>query len=266
MNNHDIDYEIFGDDMQCVAIELDPQETVIAEAGSMMSMDPEIEMNTIFGDGRNQESSILGKMWSAGKRVLTGESLFMTTYTHQGPGGKRRVTFAAPYPGKILSMDLSEHHGKVICQKDSFLCAAQGVAVGIDFQKRLGTGLFGGEGFIMQKLEGDGMAFIHAGGTLLKRSLAPGETLRVDTGCLVALESSVDYDIQFVGGIKNTLFGGEGVFFASVTGPGNVWIQSLPFTRLAERIMRALPNTGGATKGEGSALGGLGRILDGDNF
>jgi uncharacterized protein (AIM24 family) len=190
----------------------------------------------------------------------------MTTYTHQGPGGKRRATFAAPYPGKILSMDLSEHNGKVICQKDSFLCAAQGVAVGIEFQKRLGTGFFGGEGFIMQKLEGDGMAFIHAGGTLLKRSLAPGETLRVDTGCLVAFESSVDYDIQFVGGIKNTLFGGEGVFLASVTGPGNVWIQSLPFTRLAERVVRALPNTRGATKGEGSALGGLGRILDGDNF
>lgn len=264
MNDHEIDYRIIGDDMQCVEIELDPQETVIAEAGSMMMMNQDIEMQTIFGDGSGQDSGILGKLWGAGKRVLTGESLFMTAFTHMGMG-KSHVTFAAPYPGKIVAMDLSDKGGKIVCQKDAFLCAAKGVSVGIEFQKRIGVGLFGGEGFIMQKLEGDGMAFLHAGGTIVERTLQPGEQLRVDTGCLMAMTKDVDYDIQFVGGIKNTIFGGEGVFFASLRGPGKVWIQSLPFSRLADRIIASAPKMGGKRKGEGSILGGLGDLLDGDN-
>ena len=225
MSAHEIDYKIIGDDMQCVEIELDPQETVIAEAGSLMMKSSEIQMQTIFGDGTGQEDGVFGKLFSAGKRLLTGESLFLTAYTHQG-SGKRQVTFAAPFPGKIIPFDLSAYQGKIICQKQAFLCAAKGVAVGIEFQKKLGTGFFGGEGFIMQKLEGDGLAFIHAGGTILERTLQSGEKLHVDTGCLVALTKDVNYDIEYVGGIRNTLFGGEGVFFASLTGPGKVWIQS----------------------------------------
>ncbi len=250
--------------MQCVEITLDPQETVVAEAGTMMMMDEGIRMSTIFGDGRGQQQGFLDKMLSAGKRVLTGESLFMTTYTNETTG-RRTAWFAAAYPGKIMALDLRDHRGKLICQKDSFLCAAKGVEIGIAFQKRLGTGLFGGEGFIMQKLEGDGQVYIHAGGTTIQRDLLPDEILRVDTGCLVAMTQDVDYDIEFVGGIKNTLFGGEGLFFATLRGPGHIWIQSLPFSRLADNIIAASPRAGGKGKEEGSVLGGLGRLLDGDN-
>jgi uncharacterized protein (TIGR00266 family) len=259
--NHEIDYQIHGNEMQMVEIELDPQETAIAESGSFMYMDEGIEMETIFGDGSAQSSGgFMSKLWSAGKRLLTGESLFMTAYTHQG-FGKAKVAFASPYPGKIVAIDLQEYNGKIICQKDAFLCAAKGVAVGIEFQRKLGTGLFGGEGFIMQKLEGDGMAFCHAGGHIIKRTLQPGEVLRIDTGCVVAYSSDIDYDIQFVGGIKNTLFGGEGVFFATLKGPGDVWMQTLPISRLASRIL-----TYGTVqrKEEGGILGGFGNLLDGD--
>lgn len=264
MYSHEIDYKIYGDDMQYVEIELDPRETVVAEAGSMMMMDPNIQMETIFGDGSKQGAGgFMDKLFSAGKRVLTGESLFMTAYTNAG-GLREKVYFAAPYPGKILPMDLSTLGGKLICQKDSFLCAAKGVSVGIDFRKKLSVGFFGGEGFILEKLEGDGMAFIHACGAIVERNLMPGETLRIDTGCLVAMTQDVHYDIQFIGGIKNTFFGGEGVFFATVTGPGKVWIQSLPFSRLAERVFAASPSAGGQSKGEGSVLGMLGNIIDGD--
>lgn len=261
ISNHEIDYRIIGEEMQCVEIELDPQETVIAEPGSFMMMDDQIKMETIFGDGSSNSGGLIGKLFSAGKRLLTGENLFMTTYTNIG-SGKKRATFASPYPGKIIALDLYHLGGKVICQKDAFLCAAKGVAVGIEFQRKLGTGLFGGEGFIMQKLEGDGMAFVHAGGTIVEKTLAPGELLKVDTGCIVAFTKDVNYDIQFVGGIKNTLFGGEGVFYATLTGPGKVWIQSLPISRLASRIIQY-----GTTqrKEEGSILGGLGNLLDGDS-
>lgn len=258
--NHEIDYRIFGEEMQCVEIELDPQETVIAEAGSFMMMEREIQMETIFGDGAKQGGGFMSKIWSAGKRLLTGESLFMTAFTNTGTG-KKRATFASPYPGKIIPLDLFEMQGKIICQKDAFLCAAKGVSVGIEFQRKLGTGLFGGEGFIMQKLEGDGMAFVHAGGTILEKTLQPGEMLKIDTGCIVAFTSQVDYDIQFVGGIKNTIFGGEGLFFATLTGPGKVWIQSLPISRLASRILQYGTSS---RKEEGSILGGLGNLLDGD--
>jgi uncharacterized protein (TIGR00266 family) len=264
MNAHEIDYKVIGDDMQCVEIELDPNETVVAEAGSLMMMNDGIEMQTIFGDGSGQDTGVFGKLWGAGKRMLTGESLFMTAFTHLGMG-KSHVTFAAPFPGKIVPVDLSEMQGKIICQKDAFLCAAKGVSVGIEFQKKLGAGFFGGEGFIMQKLEGDGLAFLHAGGTIVEKTLMPGETLRVDTGCLMGFTKDVDYDIQFIGGIKNTLFGGEGLFFARLKGPGKVWIQSLPFSRLADRIMASAPKYGGKQKGEGSILGGLGSVLGGDN-
>jgi uncharacterized protein (TIGR00266 family) len=217
-------------------------------------------MQTLFGDGSTKESGIMGKLFSAGKRLLTGENLFMTIYTNVG-SGKRKVSFASPYPGKIIPLDLSEMGGKVICQKDSFLCAAKGVSVGIEFQRKLGTGLFGGEGFIMQKLEGDGLCFVHAGGHIVERTLGHGEMLKVDTGCIVAFSQSIDYDIQFVGGIKNTLFGGEGVFFATLSGPGKVWIQSLPVSRLASRIMQYGSFN---RKEEGGILGGLGNLLDGD--
>lgn len=266
MYSHEIDYKIYGDDMQYVEIELDPMETVIAEAGAMMMMDPNIQMETIFGDGAKQgNNGFMDKIFSAGKRVLTGESLFMTAFTNSG-ALKEKVFFAAPYPGKILPMDLSRLEGKLICQKDAFLCAAKGVSVGIDFRKKLSVGFFGGEGFILEKLEGDGLAFIHACGAIVERHLIPGETLKIDTGCLVAMTRNVQYDIQFVGGIKNTLFGGEGVFFATVSGPGTVWIQSLPFSRLAERVFAAAPGTGrGQRKEEGSVLGMLGNFLDGDN-
>jgi uncharacterized protein (TIGR00266 family) len=264
MTAHEIDYRIYGEEMQYVEIELDPQEGVVAEAGSLMMMDDSVKMETIFGDGSKQDSGFLGKILGAGKRILTGESLFMTAFYNIGVG-KKNVSFASPYPGKIIPIDLTEFRGKFICQKDAFLCAAKGVSVGIEFSKRLGRGLFGGEGFIMQKLEGDGMAFVHAGGTMAKRELQSGEILRVDTGCIVGFTQDVDYDIEFVGGIKNTIFGGEGVFFAKLQGPGTVYIQSLPFSRLAGRILASAPRGGGKDKGEGSILGGLGDLLDGDN-
>lgn len=258
MKNHEIDYKLFGEEMQCVEIELDPQEAVIAEPGSFMMMNDGIQMQTLFGDGN--EKGFMSKLFSAGKRLLTGENLFMTVYTNS-VNDKRRVTFAAPYTGKIIPLDLSKLGEKVICQKDSFLCAAKGVAVGIEFQKKFGTGLFGGEGFIMQKLEGDGMAFVHSGGHVIEKDLQPGEILKVDTGCIVAFTSSVNYDIQFVGGVKNTLFGGEGMFYALLRGPGKVWIQTLPISRLAGRI---LSYGTGSRKEEGSILGGIGNLLDGD--
>ncbi len=258
MNNHEIDYKIYGEEMQCVEIELDPQESVISEPGSFMMMTEGIQMQTMFGDGN--EKGLMGKLFSAGKRLLTGENLFMTVFTNSSHG-KKHVTFAAPYSGKIIAMDLYELGGKIICQKDAFLCAAKGVSVGIEFQKKLGTGLFGGEGFIMQKLEGDGMTFVHSGGHVIEKELQPGEILKVDTGCIVAFTQNVSYDIQFVGGIKNTVFGGEGLFFAQLRGPGKVWIQTLPISRLAGRILQF----GTSKKGEeGSLLGGLGRMLDGD--
>ncbi|MCG7334986.1 TIGR00266 family protein [Sporosarcina sp. ACRSM] len=266
MNNHEIDYKLYGDDMQFVEVELDPQETVVAEAGALMMMEDGIEMETIFGDGSGSSGGgIMGKLMGAGKRMLTGESLFMTTFTNTG-SGKKHVSFASPYPGKIIPMDLSEHNGKIICQKDAFLAAAKGVSVGIEFQRKLGTGFFGGEGFIMQKLEGDGMTFIHAGGTIIEKKLLPGETLRVDTGCLVAMTRDVDYNIEMVKGVKTALFGGEGLFFATLRGPGTVWIQSLPFSRLASRVFAAAPQTpGGKSVGEGSVTGGLFDLLGGKN-
>lgn len=263
-SNHEIDYEIFGEEMQYVAVELDPNETAIAEAGSFLMMDDGIEMSTIFGDGSEKDANkgIFGKLLNAGKRLITGESLFVTAYTNVGQG-KKRVSFASPYPGKIIPVDLYEYGGKVICQKDAFLCAAKGVHVGVEFQRKLGTGLFGGEGFIMQKLEGDGMAFIHAGGHVFHRDLQPGEMLKIDTGCLVGFTQTVHYDIEFIKGIRNKIFGGEGFFFATLKGPGRVWIQTLPVSRLASRIL-----TYGTTKRkeEGSVLGGIGNLLDGDGW
>ncbi|MES2091498.1 MAG: TIGR00266 family protein [Pseudomonadota bacterium] len=250
-----VDFEVKGAEMQFVEVELDPGEAAIGEAGSMMFMDAGIDMDTIFGDGSNQQSGLFGKLLGAGKRLITGESLFTTIFTNKG-AGKKRVAFAAPYPGKILPMDLSKLGGILICQKDSFLCAARGVSLGIALQKKLGTGFFGGEGFIMQKLEGDGLAFVHAGGTVVRRELKPGETLLIDTGCVVAYTSEVDFDIQYVGKIKTALFGGEGLFLAKVTGPGQVWLQSLPFSRLASRIFAAAPQRGGSRE-EGSLLGGM---------
>jgi uncharacterized protein (TIGR00266 family) len=263
MNNHEIDYKIYGDDMQFVEVELDPKETVVAEAGSLMMMEDHIHMETIFGDGSaSGGGGLMGKLFSAGKRVITGESLFMTTFTNNGHE-KKHVSFASPYPGKIIPMDLSELGGKIICQKDAFLAAAKGVSVGVEFQRKIGAGFFGGEGFIMQKLEGDGMAFVHAGGTIIKKELSPGELLRVDTGCLVAMTSSVDYNIEMVKGVKTALFGGEGLFFATLRGPGTVWIQSLPFSRLASRVFAAMP-AGGGTKDEGSIARGLFDMFNGD--
>ncbi len=261
---HEIDYRIHGDDMQYVEIGLDPGEATVAEAGGMMYMDDGIAMETVFGDGSAQSSGLMGALLGAGKRLLTGESLFMTVFQNRA-ATKRTVAFGAPYPGKIIPVHLAELGGELIAQKDSFLCAAKGVSIGIAFQRRLGTGLFGGEGFIMQRLTGDGYAFVHAGGTLHERQLAAGETLRVDTGCIVAFQPSVDYDIQFVGGIKTALFGGEGLFFATLRGPGRIWLQSLPFSRLAGRIVAAAPQTGRGGREEGSVLGGLGRLVDGDN-
>lgn len=261
MKNHEIDYVLHGDDMQFVEVELDPQETVVAEAGSLMMMDDQIQMETVFGDGsNNQGSGFMGKLMGAGKRLITGESLFMTTFTNVGMG-KRKVYFASPYPGKIIPMDLSEYNGKIICQKDAFLAAAKGVSVGVEFQRKLGAGFFGGEGFIMQKLEGDGMAFVHAGGTIYERKLQPGETLRIDTGCLVAMTQDVRYDIEMVSGVKTALFGGEGLFFATLSGPGTVWVQSLPFSRLASRVFAAAPVTKGGG-GRGSDEGGIGGLFN----
>jgi len=263
---HEIDFKIFGTELQFVEVELDPGESAVAEAGAMMYMSQGIEMQTVFGDGseRSVAGGILDKLIGAGKRLLTGESLFMTIFTNTGPG-KQHVAFAAPYAGKIIPMDLASLGGTLICQKDSFLCAAKGVSISIAFQKRIGVGLFGGEGFIMQKLEGDGLCFVHAGGTMHQFELAPGQNLRVDTGCLVALQPSVLYDIQFVGGIKTALFGGEGLFFATLTGPGKVWLQSLPLSRLADRIYKAMPSVGRGRTEEGSVLDGfgLGNIIGG---
>ena len=260
--NHDIDFKIYREELQFVEIELDPNETAIAESGAFMMMDNGVEMQTIFGDGSQRAGSggLMGKLLSAGKRLLTGESLFMTAFTNVGQG-KKRVSFAAPYTGKIIVLDLQQLGGKIIAQKDAFLCAAKGVSIGIEFQRRLGTGIFGGEGFIMQKIEGDGYAFAHAGGYVVERELQPGEILKVDTGCVVAYTAGVDFDIEFVKGIKNFMFGGEGLFFAKLQGPGKVWLQSLPISRLAGRLMQY--GSVGGRKEEGSLLGGLGNLLDG---
>jgi uncharacterized protein (TIGR00266 family) len=259
-----IDYKIYGDDMQFVEVELDPNEATVAEAGGMMYMDDGIEMETVFGDGSQQQTGFMGSLLGAGKRLLTGESLFMTVFYNRS-ADKRKVAFGAPYPGKIIAVHLSEVGGELIAQKDSFLAAAKGVSVGIAFQRKLGVGLFGGEGFIMQRLQGNGWAFIHAGGTLHERTLAPGELIRVDTGCIVALQPSVNYEIQYVGKIKSALFGGEGLFFATLRGPGKVWLQSLPLSRLANRIVSAVPGVGRGGREEGSLLGSIGGLLDGDN-
>src|SRR5213596_2104827 len=261
---HEIDYKIFGDDMQFVEIELDPMEAAVAEAGGMMYMDDGIEMETIFGDGSQQSSGFLNALVGAGKRLLVGESLFMTVFQNRGQG-KKRVAFGAPYPGKIIPVKLSDIGGEIWAQKDSFLVAAKGVSVGIAFNKKIGAGLFGGEGFIMERLQGDGWAFLHAGGTIYQRDLGPGEVLRVDTGCIVAFQPQVVFDIQFVGKIKSALFGGEGLFFATLRGPGRIWLQSLPFSRMADRILAAAPQAGGKRREEGSILGGLGRLMDGDS-
>jgi uncharacterized protein (TIGR00266 family) len=259
-----IDFKIVGSEMQFVEVELDPGESAIAEAGAMMYKNPAVEMETIFGDGSSSGGGgFMDKLLGAGKRLLTGESLFMTVFTHKG-GGKAHVAFGAPYPGNIIPVTLGNVDGCLICQKDSFLCAAKGVSIGIYFQKKILTGLFGGEGFIMQKLEGDGLVFMHAGGTVTERVLAPEERLHVDTGCLMALEQTVRFEIEQAGNIKTALFGGEGLFFATLHGPGKVWMQSLPFSRLAGRMLQAAPQRGG-NRGEGSILGGLGNLLDGDN-
>jgi uncharacterized protein (TIGR00266 family) len=264
-----IDYDIRGAEMQFVEVELDPGEAAIGEAGSMMFMDAGITMDTVFGDASAQQGGFFGKLMGAGKRLVTGESLFTTVYSNQAQA-KQRVAFAAPYPGKILAMDLSKMGGTLICQKDAFLCAARGVSLGIAFQRKMSVGFFGGEGFIMQKLDGDGMAFVHAGGTVVKRELAAGQSLLVDTGCVVAYTPSVNFEIQYVGKVKTALFGGEGLFFAKLTGPGTIWLQSLPFSRLASRVFAAAPQRGGS-KEEGSVLGGLvgggliGSVLGGDD-
>ncbi len=264
-----VDYEIKGSEMQFVEVELDPGEAAVGEAGSLMYMESGIGMDTVFGDGAQQTGGFFGKLLGAGKRLITGESLFTTVYTNNG-AGKQKVAFAAPYPGKIIPMELSKMGGMLICQKDAFLCAARGVSLGIYFQQKLSVGFFGGEGFIMQKLEGDGLAFVHAGGTVMRRELKPGETLLVDTGCVVAFSPNVNFEIQYVGKIKTALFGGEGLFFAKLTGPGTVWLQSLPFSRLASRVFAAAPQMGGSRE-EGSMLGGfatgglLGSVLGGDD-
>jgi len=264
LHAHEIDFQVFGNEMQFVEIELDPDESAVAEAGAMMYMSDAVQMQTVFGDGSyvSENGSFFDKMLGAGKRLITGESLFTTIFTFKGQG-KGKVAFAAPYPGKIIPLDLKKYNQKLVCQKDAFLCAAKGVALGVEFQKKIGTALFGGEGFIMQKLEGDGLVFVHAGGTIVEKDLEPGECLRVDTGCLVALTQTVHYDIEFVGGVKSAIFGGEGFFFATVRGPGHVWLQSLPFSRLAGRIFQAAPqnNAGYSTTGEGSVLGGLGNLF-----
>ena len=259
-----IDYQIFGNEMQFVEIELDPQEAAIGEAGSMMYMESGIAMDTVFGDGSAQQGGFFGKLMGAGKRLVTGESLFTTVYNNTD-GTKRKLAFGAPYPGKILAMDLSQLGGTLICQKDAFLCAARGVSLGIAFQRKLSVGFFGGEGFIMQKLDGNGMAFCHAGGTVMQRQLAPGETLMMDTGCVVAYTPDVSFDIQYVGKIKTALFGGEGLFLAKMTGPGHIWLQSLPFSRLASRIFAAAPQNGGNKEQGGLLAGGLlgGTLLGG---
>ena len=261
---HEIDYKIYGDDMQYVEVELDPSEATVAEAGGMMYMDDGIEMETVFGDGSQQTGGIMDALMGAGKRLLTGESLFMTVF-HNRSGQKKKVAFGAPYPGKIIPIHLAEIGGELVTQKDSFLAAAKGVSIGIAFQRKLGVGLFGGEGFIMQRLQGNGWAFVHAGGTLQERTLAPGELIRVDTGCIVALQPSVNYEIEYVGKIKSAIFGGEGLFFATLRGPGRIWLQSLPLSRLANRIVSAVPGLRHGGREEGSILGRIGGLIDGDN-
>ena len=261
---HEVDYQIHGNETQFVEIELDPAEAVVAEAGAMMFMDDGVAMEAILGDGSVQHSGFVGTLLGAGKRLLMHESLFMTAYQNQS-GTKRRVAFGAPIPGRIIPVRLSDVGGELITQKESFLCAAKGVTIDIAFQKRLGTGFFGGEGFILERLKGDGFVFIYAGGALYERTLAPGEVLKIDTGCITAFQPSVDYDIQYVGGIKTAFFGGEGLFFATLRGPGKIWLQSLPFSRLAGRVIAAAPQTGRGNREEGSVLGGLGRLIDGDN-
>ena len=263
MNSHEIDYKIYGDDMQIVSIELDPQETVIAEAGSMNWMDTEIKFEAKMGDGSQPEKGIFGKLLDVGKRVLTGESIFLTHFTNEGQG-KKEVSFAAPYPGSIIPLDLTSVNGEILCQKDAFLCAAKGTEVSIAFNKRLGAGFFGGEGFILQKLKGDGMAFLHAGGTIVEKELN-NASLLIDTGCIVAFTQGLEYDIQRAGNLKSMFFGGEGLFLAKIQGTGKVYLQSLPFSRLADRIIQHAPKMGGTSKGEGSILGELGRFIDGDN-
>jgi uncharacterized protein (TIGR00266 family) len=260
----EIDFKIFGAEMQFVEVELDPGESAVAEAGAMMYKDSAIDMQTVFGDASAPSGGgFMDKLMGAGKRLLTGESLFMTVFTHTGQG-KGHVAFGAPYPGNIIPVPLPSVNGCLICQKDSFLCAAKGVSIGIHLQKKILTGLFGGEGFIMQKLEGDGLVFVHAGGTVVERQLKPGEVMDVDTGCIVALEQTVNFDIRQAGNIKTALFGGEGLFFATLHGPGRIWLQSLPFSRLAGRMLQAAPQKGGS-RGEGSILGSLGGLIDGDN-
>ena len=264
MDSHVIDYKIYGDDLQTVAIELDPNETVIAEAGSMNWMDGGISFEAKMGDGSEVSSSFMNKLFSVGKRVLTGESIFLTHFTNIG-SGKKEVAFAAPYPGSIIPIDLKEVNGEILCQKDAFLCAAMGTNVSIAFNKRIGAGFFGGEGFILQKLRGNGLAFLHAGGTVVKKKLN-NETLLIDTGCIVAFTNTLEYNIEKAGNLKSMIFGGEGLFLATVKGTGTVYLQSLPFSRMADRILQNAPKIGGKSKGEGSVLGGLGRMIDGDNF
>jgi uncharacterized protein (TIGR00266 family) len=260
MRCHDVDFQIVGDDMQMVLVELDPGETVIAEAGAMNYMEDNIVFEAKMSDGSQPDQGLMGKLLSAGKRAITGESLFMTHFTNQGRE-KRSVAFAAPFPGKIIPMNLSENSGEILCQKDAFLCAALGTQLDIAFQRRLGAGFFGGEGFILQRLRGDGMVFMHGCGTIIERQLK-GESLRLDTGCLVAFEPSVNYDIERAGNLKSMFFGGEGLFLATLSGYGKVWIQSLPFSRLADRIIAHAPRTGGNNQGEGSVMGGLGRLFE----
>jgi len=262
MQCHEVDYEIRGDDLQTVEVELDPGETVVAEAGAMNYMDDDISFEAKMGDGSNPSEGVMGKLLSAGKRALTGESIFLTHFTNTGTG-KRRVAFAAPYPGKILPVDMAQHGGTLLCQKDAFLCAALGTRISIAFTQRLGAGFFGGEGFILQKLEGDGMAFLHAGGTIVTKQLT-GETIRVDTGCLVAFTPGIDYSIHRAGSLKSMFFGGEGLFLATLRGAGTVYLQSLPFSRMCDRILAHAPSRGGSRKGEGSILGGLGGFVGGD--
>jgi uncharacterized protein (TIGR00266 family) len=264
MKSHEVDYKIYGDDLQAVEIELDPQETIVAEAGGMNWMEDDIQFEARLGDGSKPNSGFFDAVWGIGKRLLTGESIFLTHFTNQGVG-KRCVAFASPYPGKIMPIDLSKAGGSIICQKDAFLCAAKGTEITITLNKKLGAGFFGGEGFILQKLNGDGMAFLHAGGTIVEKQLN-GEKLLVDTGCIVGFTGQVDYSIERAGGLKSMLFGGEGLFLATLQGTGTIYLQTLPFSRLADRILRSAPSQGGKSKGEGSVLGSLGRMVDGDNF
>lgn len=260
MNCHEVDYKIIGNDMQMVEIELDPNETVIAEAGAMNYMEENIEFEAKMGDGSDPDQGFMGKLFSAGKRMISGESLFMTHFTNTG-AGKKHVAFSAPFPGSIVAVDMAKYQGKITCQKDAFLAAALGTSLDIAFNKKLGAGFFGGEGFILETLQGDGMAFLHAGGTVVEKKLN-NQTLRLDTGCLVAFSQGISYDIEMNKGLSSMFFGGEGLFLATLKGTGSVWVQSLPFSRLADRIIASAPSVGGASQGEGSVLGGIGRLID----